>query len=62
VDAHQAAAAVDELDEALPQGRVFERLPTVLLKKTASKRLRLSGWKTAGSLLISVSNAPVWHP
>ena len=45
----------------LSRGSV-NRFPTVLFRNTASKSRRLFAWKTAGSRLTTVWNAPVFSP
>jgi len=60
--AHHPTAAVHELDEALSQGRVGEKVADTVLKNTASNCRRLSGRNTSGSRLTTASNAPVLRP
>ena len=63
VDAQQAAAAADELEQALPQLRVGEQVAHGVVEEDGVELLAGSPRsKTAGSRLTTVSNAPVFSP
>ena len=54
--------AVDELDQVLPQGGIFEEIADGVVEEDGVELPRLSGSKTAGSRLTTVSKAPVFCP